>query len=181
MKFFEQKIKGVFLIEPEPFEDKRGLLRRHFCQNEFKKHNLFTEICQTNISENHKAYTLRGFHYQLAPKGEDKILSCARGSIYDIVVDLRPDSTTHLQWQSYELSASNRLSLYVPKGCANAWMTLEDDTWIFYYHSEFFSPGFESGIRYNDPFFNFKWPKEPSVISDKDNSYPYFKIHGNHL
>lgn len=181
MKFLEQKIEGVFLIEPEPFEDKRGLLRRHFCQNEFKKHNLFTEICQTNISENNKAYTLRGFHYQLAPKGEDKVLSCSRGALYDILVDLRPESSTYLQWESYEISASNRLSLYVPKGCANAWMTLEDDTWVFYYHSEFYSPGHESGIRYDDQFFNFKWPKAPSVISDKDNSYPDFSALGKTL
>lgn len=175
MKFYEQKIKGVFLIEPEPFKDNRGALRRHFCQNEFKKNNLATDVCQTNISENTKAYTLRGFHYQKAPKEENKTLSCIRGAIYDIVVDIRPQSKTYLQWQSFELSAANGLGLYVPQGCANAWMTLHDDTWIFYYHSEFFSPGFESGIRYNDPFFNFTWPHKPSVISDKDSAYPDFK------
>ncbi len=181
MKFNEQKIKGVFLIEPEPFADERGLLRRDFCQKEFENHGLFTKIRQTNISENDKAHTLRGFHYQLEPKGEDKIISCSKGAIYDIVVDIRPESPTYLQWQNFELTSTNRLSLYVPKGCANAWITLEDHTWIFYYHSEFFSPGHESGIRYNDPFFDFKWPQKPSVISDKDNSYPDFKAPGKDI
>jgi dTDP-4-dehydrorhamnose 3,5-epimerase len=175
MKFYKQNINGVFIIKPEPFEDHRGLFRRHFCQNEFKAHSLFTEIQQTNISENHKAFTLRGFHFQHPPKYESKVISCLTGSLFDIVVDLRPDSPTYLQWQQFELSADSRASIYVPEGCANAWMTLADNTCVLYYHSEFFSPGYEGGIRYDDPLFKFKWPREPAVISDKDKSYPNFK------
>lgn len=178
MKFEEQKIQGVYLIKPEPFSDHRGMLRRHFCQKEFKAQGLFSEVRQTNISENHKAFTLRGFHYQLKPQSEAKVINCLKGSIYDIVVDIRPESPTYLQWQDFEISAESRTSIYLPEGCANAWMTLQDDTWIFYYHSEFFSPGFEGGIRYNDPLFQFRWPREPVVISDKDRNYPDFKPFG---
>lgn len=176
MKFSSQSIEGVKIIYPEIFEDKRGVFRRHFCQNEFKANGLFTEICQTNISENFKAFTLRGFHFQKKPKDEAKVLSCLTGSIFNIVLDLRPDSPTFTKWESFELKASARMSLHVPEGCANAWMTLEDNTTLIYYHSEFFSPGFEGGIRYNDPYFNFNWPRKPEVISDKDLSYPDFKI-----
>ena len=168
MKFTEQKIAGVYLIEPEPHEDERGMLRRHFCQREFKDNNLMTDIKQTNVSENRKKHTLRGFHFQLPPHGENKIISCIKGNIYDIVVDLRKESRTYLEWQSFELTEENRLSIYLPIGCANAYLTLQDNTWIFYYHSEFYAPGYEGGIRFNDPFFKFYWPAEPKVISDKD-------------
>jgi dTDP-4-dehydrorhamnose 3,5-epimerase len=181
MKFYEQNLPGVYLIEAEPFADNRGVFHRNFCPAEYEKRGLFTQIRQTNLSENYKAYTLRGFHFQHPPKQEAKILNCVKGAIYDIVVDLRPDSPTYLKWQSFELSAESRTNLYVPQGCANAWMTLKDDSWIFYYHSEFYSPGFEGGIRYNDPFFNFKWPRQPEVISEKDHKYSDFKPQQNHL
>ncbi len=118
---------------------------------------------------------MRGFHYQLAPFGENKILSCIKGAIHDVVLDMRRQSNTYLQWEFFELTEQNRLSLYVPEGCANAYLTLEDDTWIFYYHSEFYAPDAEAGIRYNDSFFKFDWPVEPLVISEKDNSLPDFK------
>ena len=137
MKFTEQKIEGVYLIEPEPYEDERGMLRRHFCQREFKDNNLMTDIKQTNVSENWKNHTLRGFHFQLPPHGENKIISCIKGNIYDIVVDLRKESKTYLKWQPFELTEDNRLSISLPIGCANAYLTLQDNTWIFYYHSEF--------------------------------------------
>jgi len=174
MKFFEQKTPKVYLIEPEPFVDKRGLLRRHFCQREFAEHDIFIDIKQCNVSENRHRHTLRGFHYQRPPYSEGKMLSCFKGSIYDIVVDLRPESPTYLRWIAVELTEENRLSLYVPPGCANAYLTLDDDTWILYYHSEFYSPGAESGIRYDDLFFQFKWPADPVIISEKDQSYPAF-------
>ncbi len=174
MKFSEQKLEEVYLIEPEPYEDERGMLRRHFCQHEFAEYGLMTEIKQTNVSENRKKHTLRGFHFQSPPHGENKVISCIKGSIYDIVVDLRKKSKTHLQWQSFELTEENRLSLYVPIGCANAYLSLQDNTWILYYHSEFYTPGAENGIRYNDLFFKFKWPAEPKVISDKDLNLPDF-------
>jgi len=168
MKFSRQKIGGVYLIEPEPHEDKRGMLRRHFCQREFQDNKLMNNIRQTNVSENREKYTLRGFHYQLPPNGENKVVSCIKGSIYDIVVDLRKRSETYLQWESFDLTEENRLSIYVPIGCANAYLTLKDNTWILYYHSEFYTPEEENSIRYNDSLFKFKWPAEPKIISDKD-------------
>jgi len=174
MKFIKKNLSGLFIIKPEPYSDKRGLLRRHFCQQEFGEQGIMTDVKQCNISENRLSHTLRGFHYQHPPYGEDKILSCFKGAIYDVVVDLRRHSKTYLKWESFELTEQNRLSLYVPKGCANAYLTLQDNTWIFYYHSEFYTLGAEAAIRYNDPFFKFDWPAEPIVISDKDKCHPDF-------
>ena len=174
MKFSEKILKGVYLIEPEPHVDERGMLRRHFCQHEFADYGLMTEIKQTNVSENRKKHTLRGFHFQLPPHGESKVVSCVKGSIYDIVVDLRKESKTYLQWQSFKITEENRLSLYVPVGCANAYLTLQNNTWILYYHSEIYAPGDEDGLRYNDPFFRFRWPAEPKIISDKDLNHSDF-------
>ena len=172
MKFYEQEIKGVWLIEAEPVIDARGSFRRHFCQKEYKKYGLRTEIVQTNISENPKKHTLRGFHYQVKPFGENKTLTCLRGSLYGVIVDLRSDSATFLKWISVELSVGDNLSLYVPAGCANAFLTLEDSTIILYYMSEFFAPESYRGFRYNDSNFSIKWPSEPKVISSKDQNFP---------
>jgi len=120
MKFYEQKIKGVWLLEPEPFKDDRGALSRQYCMREFKEHNIETRICQTNLSQNFHKHTLRGFHYQIKPYGEHKTLFCLNGAIYDVVVDLRPESATFLDWISIELSSTNQLGLHLPAGCANA-------------------------------------------------------------
>lgn len=174
MKFNEQKIKGVFLIEPEPFIDERGLFRRHFCQKEFKKHNIKSNVLQANVSENKYQYTLRGFHYQKYPYGEGKTISCFKGAFYDIAIDLRPKSPTYLQWISVTIDENNRYSLHIPPGCANAFLTLNNNTVIQYYCSQFYTPKAEQGIRYNDPLFNFIWPHNPLVISDKDKSHPDF-------
>ncbi|MBI5570805.1 MAG: dTDP-4-dehydrorhamnose 3,5-epimerase family protein [Desulfomonile tiedjei] len=174
MKFREQKIGGVWLIEAEPLADDRGAFRRHFCHQEFKQRGIESQILQTNISENYRKYTLRGFHYQVKPHEESKTLSCIRGAIYNIVVDLRPGSSTFLQWIPFELKADDELSLHVPAGCANAYLTLEDSTTILYYMSEAYSAGAYRGFRYNDPLFGFQWPAEPAVISEKDRSYPDF-------
>ncbi len=176
MKFFEQKIAGVFLIEPQPFADERGVFRRHFCKKEFAAHNIAVDVCQSNVSENKLRHTLRGFHYQLAPYGEGKTLSCLVGSIYDVVVDIRPQSPTYLAWLSFNLTAENRTSLHVPPGCANAFLTLQDNCLIHYYCSQFYAPDAERGIRYNDPAFKFQWPFEPAVISDKDKSHPDYVV-----
>jgi len=174
MIFTEQHIEGVFIITPEPFSDKRGLLRRHFCQREYSKVGVMSEVKQCNVSENINQYTLRGFHYQMKPFGEDKTISCMNGAIYDVVIDLRKESKTYLNWESFNLTKENRLNLFVPRGCANAYLTLKDNTWIFYYHSEFYTPGAEGGIRYNDPFFNINWPVEPQIISDRDLHHSNF-------
>lgn len=175
MKFIEQNLRGVFLIQPAPFEDERGIFRRHFCSREFAEHGIAHEVKQANVSENRHAHTLRGFHYQLAPHGEGKTLSCLKGAIYDVVVDLREDSPTYMQWVSVELDETNRFSLHVPPGCANAFLTLKDGSLIQYYCSEAYAPSAERGIRYNDPAFSFKWPASPAAISDKDLKHPDFK------
>jgi dTDP-4-dehydrorhamnose 3,5-epimerase len=176
MIFNEQRIKGVFIIEAEPFVDERGAFRRHFCRDEFSNHGLNNHVAQANISENFNAFTLRGFHYQLPPYQEAKTLSCLSGKIYDIVVDLRPESPTFMEWISVELSRENRKSLHIAPGCANAFITLEDYTVLHYYHSEKYTPGYESGIRYNDPAFNFEWPAEPRFMSEKDKNHPDYKL-----
>lgn len=174
MKFTELGLKGVWLIEPEVFADDRGVFRRHFCAEEYAAHGLAPAAVQGNISENTHVGTLRGFHYQAGRFAEAKTLSCLTGAIYDIVVDLRPDSPTWKQWVSVEISAKDRRSLHVPAGCANAWLTTEPNTIIHYYMSEMYAPQSYRGFRYNDPAFGFKWPFEPRVISEKDRTFADF-------
>ena len=178
MRFLEQKLPGVFILEPEPFSDHRGIFRRHFCQKEFDAHGITSRVVQCNVSENKFKHTLRGFHHQLPPHGEGKTLSCLAGNIYDIVLDLRPESATFLQWQAFELDQDNRRSIHIPPGCANAFLTMKDNSLVHYYCSEFYYGPAEMGIRYNDPFFRFIWPVEPAVISDKDRNYPDFVPQG---
>jgi dTDP-4-dehydrorhamnose 3,5-epimerase len=175
MIFKELEIKGVYLITPEPYSDNRGVFRRHFCGEEFSRVGLPQQVLQANISENNLAYTLRGFHYQKNPFSEAKTLSCLRGNIYDIVVDLRTESTTYMKWISINLNSENRKSIHIPQGCANAFLTLEEKCIIHYYCSQRYNSEFEKGIRYNDPAFNFKWPKNPAVISEKDLNFPDFE------
>ncbi|MCX5712319.1 MAG: dTDP-4-dehydrorhamnose 3,5-epimerase family protein [Candidatus Omnitrophica bacterium] len=174
MKLHNQRIEGVRIIEAEPFKDDRGMFFRHFCKNEYEENGLNGEIVQTNISKNIKKYTLRGMHYQAEPLEECKTMFCLSGSIYDVIVDLRPDSDTFMQWISIELDSKEPKSIYLPAGCANGYLTLEDNTSILYYMSEFYSPKAYRGFRYNDPAFKIRWPQEPLVISDKDNVYPDF-------
>jgi dTDP-4-dehydrorhamnose 3,5-epimerase len=171
MKFYEQEFKGVWLIESEPVIDSRGLFHRHFCQREFDKAGIHTKIVQTNISENPKPLTLRGFHYQTKPSEEEKIITCLQGALFYVVVDLRPNSNTFLKWMSVELTDKDNFSIYIPFGCANAYLTMKASTTILYYMSEFYSPGSYRGFRYNDPLFSVNWPSEPVFISEKDNSF----------
>ncbi len=168
MEFLEQKIKGLYLIKPLPFKDKRGMLRRAFCKKEFKESKLSFDIKQINISENKKIYTLRGMHMQTKPFEESKVISCINGEIYNVVIDLRKNSKTKNKWQSFNLSEVNRISLLVPKGCANGYLTLKNNTRVLYFHSEYYAPGYEQNINYNDPYFKVKWPYSPKVISNKD-------------
>lgn len=174
MKYLPQKINGVFLIIPEPFSDHRGVFRRHFCEQELKENKITFKVRQSNVSENFKKGTLRGFHFQKNPYSEDKLLSCLKGEVYDIVVDLRLRSKTYKKWISFKLSEKNRYSLLIPKGCANAFLTLKDNTVVHYYCSQKYNPVFENGIRYNDPDFAFVWPKKIRVISKKDNNLKNF-------
>ena len=175
MRFKKQKIKGVFLIQPEPFIDERGIFRRNFCKKEFSKNKLIYHIEQCNISENKYKHTLRGFHYQTGKYGEGKTFTCIRGKIFDIVVDLRKFSRTYKKWISFEISDLNRNSIHIPPGCANAFLTLEKDTVVHYYCSNSYSPQHEKGIKYNDKDFKFKWPVKPKIISQKDRNHDDFK------
>lgn len=174
MKFTELTLRGAWLIEPAVFADERGVFRRHFCADEFAAHGLAPTVAQGNVSENPHQGTLRGFHYQTGRFAEAKTISCLSGALFDIVVDLRPESPTFLQWVSAEISAADRRSIHVPAGCANAWLTTEPNTVVHYYMSEAYAPDSYRGFRYNDPTFGFRWPSEPALISDKDLAFPDF-------
>ena len=171
MKFIKQKIKNLFLIKPSPFKDERGIFRRNFCSQFLKKNKLNGIITPANISENFKKFTLRGFHYQKHPYGEDKTLCCIKGEIYNVTIDLRKNSKTYKQWKGFYLNDKNRNLVHVPKGCANAFLTLKDDTIIHYYCSQKYKPEAEKGIRYNDNELKINWPKKPKIISEKDMSH----------
>lgn len=173
MKFKELDVAGAWLIEPELVSDERGSFRRHFCSEEFAAHGIETRVMQGNVSENPHLHTLRGFHYQLAPHAEGKTISCFSGALYDIIVDLRPDSKSFLQWVAVTLDAKDRSSLYIPPGCANAYLTVAPDTVVHYYMSELYTPGSYRGFCYNDPSFDFEWPAKPLVISDRDRNLPH--------
>ena len=173
MQVLKTNFDKLFIIKKKLIKDKRGLFYRDFCEDQLKK--LKFKIKQTNISFNHKSYTLRGFHYQKYPYGEDKIITCLSGEIINVSIDLRKNSKTYLKIFSIKINSKNKISLLVPKGFANAYLTLKKNTKILYYMSQFYKPSFANGIRYDDPFFDFKWPKKPKVISNKDLSFKNFK------
>lgn len=180
MKFTETPLKGAYIVELEKRGDDRGFFARFFCEREFQQHGLCSRFVQINTSFSRVKGTLRGMHYQLAPKAEDKIFRCLRGAIFDAIIDLRPDSPTFLKHFTIELTAENRTMLYVPKGFAHGFITLEPDTEILYPVTEFYAPDCERVIRYNDPKFGIHWPVEPAVISDKDRTQADFNP-GTHL
>lgn len=175
MNFEPQKIDGLVLIHPELFRDERGVFRRHFCAKEFEAAGFPFPVVQANLSENLKRLTLRGFHYQKAPSEEGKIVTCLSGAIFNVCIDLRSDSKTYLSWQGIELDSESRSSIMIPAGCANAFMTLQNNTVIHYYMSDYYNPDTYSGFRYNDPFFSVEWPHQPLIVSEKDTSFPYFR------
>ena len=175
MIFTETGLKGAYVIKPERLEDERGFFARTFCRKEFEKQGLNPRIVQCNVSFNKKKGTLRGMHYQVAPYKEAKIVCCFRGAVYDVIVDLRPDSSTYCQWFGIELRAENYEMLYVPEDFAHGFQTLEDDTVVFYQMSEYYHPECAAGKRWNDPAFGIKWPLSGSVISEKDNNHADFK------
>ena len=168
MIFTETKLKGAFTIDIERREDSRGFFARGFCQNEFKAHGLKPVIAQANIAFNHKQGTLRGMHFQFPPAPETKLVRCTRGAILDIIVDLRPGSPTYLQHIAVELSEDNYRALYVPERFAHGYQALRDKTETSYQVGEFYTPGTEGGLLYNDPRLGLAWPLPVSVISDKD-------------
>ena len=175
MIFNETKLKGAYIIEVEPFEDERGSFARTFCREEFQTHGLNSFVAQCNISHNRKKGTLRGMHYQIAPHAETKLVTCLAGSIYDVIIDLRPDSITYCHWLAVELSARRRRSLlYIPEGFAHGFQTLEDDTEVFYQMSHPYVSKAARGLRWDDPAFAIDWPDGPRTLSDRDKNYPDF-------
>ncbi len=176
MIFTETKLKGAFVIEIKKLEDDRGFFGRSWCANEMKEHGLSSNICQSNTSFSAKKGTLRGMHYQISPYQESKLIRCTRGSILDVIIDLRPDSPTFKQWIGEKLTQDNYKMLYVPEDFAHGFITLEDNCEVTYLVTQFYTPGAERGIRWNDPLFNINWPFEPIVISEKDSNHPNYSL-----
>ncbi len=175
MIFTETKLKGAYTIEIEKLTDERGFFARSWCQREFEKNGLNPRLVQCDISYNRKSGTLRGMHYQVAPFAEAKLVRCTRGAIYDVIIDLRPESETFANWFAVELTDENRRMLYVPEGFAHGFQTLADDTEVFYQMCEFYAPAHARGVRWNDARFGIDWLEQPRVISEKDRALPDFQ------
>jgi dTDP-4-dehydrorhamnose 3,5-epimerase len=176
MIFTETKLDGAYVIEIQKLEDARGFFARAWCKNEFEMHGLISHLMQTNISFSKKKGTLRGMHYQIVPIQESKLVRCTKGAIYDVIIDLRPNSSTYKQWLGIELTAENYKMLYVPEDFAHGFQTLENNTEVVYQVSQFYSPQSERGVRYNDPTFGIKWPVDVRVITDKDNNWADYTV-----
>jgi dTDP-4-dehydrorhamnose 3,5-epimerase len=172
VKFQESPLAGAYTIEMDRLEDERGFFARSHSAEEFAARGLPAAMPQSSVSFNARRGTLRGLHYQAEPHAEDKLVRCTAGAIYDVIVDLRPDSPTARRWFGVELSAANHRSLFVPKGLAHGFMTLRDDTEVLYMISVPYAPGFERGLRWNDPAIGISWPTAPSVVSARDAAYP---------
>jgi dTDP-4-dehydrorhamnose 3,5-epimerase len=174
VKFQSTPIAGLFLIDIEPVEDERGFFARTFCADEFMRHGLEPCVAQSSISFNPRKGTLRGMHYQREPHSEVKLVRCTRGSVQDVVVDLRAESPTFRQWFGVELTAFNRRMLYIPHGLAHGYLTLEDETEFSYQMSTPYHRESAAGVRWDDPAFGIEWPIEPAVIAERDRRYPDF-------
>ena len=172
MIFTETKLKGAFIIDIEPRADERGFFTRAFCQREFAEHGLNPVIAQANIGFNARRGTIRGMHFQFPPAAEAKLVRASRGAVLDIIVDLRPESPTYLQHVAVELSADNHRGIYIPERFAHGYQALEDNTEITYQAGEFYTPGAESGLRFDDPRLGLRWPLPVAVISAKDLAWP---------
>lgn len=172
MVFTETKLSGAFIIELERREDDRGFFARAFCQNEFSDHGLKPVIAQANIGFNKQRGCLRGMHFQYPPAAETKVVRCTRGAVLDIIVDLRPESPTYLQHVSVELTADNHRAIYIPERFAHGYQTLADETETSYQVGEFYTPGAEGGLRFDDPALGLTWPLPVSEISEKDAAWP---------
>lgn len=175
MLFTPTDVRDAYIIDLEPIEDARGFFARAWDEIELAEHGLETRIAQCNVSFNRRAGTVRGLHFQRAPADEVKLIRCTSGALCDVIVDLRPESSTFTRWAGFELTAQNKRMLYVPRGFAHGFQTLVDGTEAFYMASEFYTPSAEGGVRWNDPAFGIEWPLEPTEISDKDASWPDFE------
>lgn len=174
MRFVETPLRGAYLIEIEPVTDPRGFFARTWCAEEFAAHGLNAALSQCNISVSHQRATLRGMHYQSAPHEEAKLVRCTRGAIYDVIIDLRPQSATFRHWFSATLTAESHRMLYVPEGFAHGLLTLEDETEVFYQMSVPYAGASARGVRWNDPTFGIEWPEAPQTMSEKDRDWPDF-------
>lgn len=175
MIFTETELPGAFVVDLERREDDRGFFARSWCANEFTDHGLNPRLVQANLSFNDRKGTLRGMHFQREPAAEAKLIRCTRGSIFDAIIDLRPESPTFKRWIGVELTAENRTALYVPEGFAHGYQTLEPDTETFYLVSEYYTPDAEGGVRWDDPAFGIEWPDPANAfLSEKDASWPDF-------
>lgn len=175
MIFQEGKVAGAFQIRLDPRADERGFFARSWCQREFDQQGLNPNLVQCNISYNPRKHTMRGMHYQAEPFAEAKVVRCVAGSIYDVVIDLRPESPTFREWMGVTLTAANRYMLYIPEGCAHGFLTLEDQTEVLYQMSEFYQAESARGVRWDDPAFGIKWPAMPELMSERDRTYPDFQ------
>jgi dTDP-4-dehydrorhamnose 3,5-epimerase len=179
MIFKESKLAGAFEIHIEPRADERGFFARSWCQHEFEEHGLNPDLVQCNISYNPRKGTMRGMHYQADPHAEAKLVRCIKGAVYDVVIDLRPQSPTFMEWIGVRLTAEDRNMIYVPEGCAHGFLTLEDESEVFYQMSAFYHADSAGGVRWNDPAFNIVWPAEPVLISERDRTYAAFASYAN--
>jgi len=171
MIFKETDIQGAYLIELEKIGDERGFLARTWCSNEFDSQGLVTAVAQCSIGFNAERGTLRGLHYSVAPHEEVRLIRCTKGAIYDVIVDLRRDSPTHLRWVGFELTEDNRRTLYVPAGCAHGYQTLADNAEVYYQMDELYVPECARGARFDDPAFGIEWPLAVTAISERDRSW----------
>ncbi len=174
MIFTETSIPGAYVIELEPRGDERGFFARVYCEREFTEQGLSTNFVQVNNSLSAVKGTLRGMHYQLAPSAETKLVRCIRGALWDVVLDLRPDSGTFGKWYGAELTADNRKMMYVPKGCAHGFITVTENSEVLYFVDAFYAPQLERGVRWDDPRFGIEWPTAPHLISERDQQHPNF-------
>ena len=172
MRFVPLEIAGAFLVEQQPGADERGSFARSFCAAEFAAHGLDPRVAQCNLSHNTRRGTLRGLHYQAAPHEEAKLVSCLRGALHDVIVDLREASPARRRWVAVPLAADDGRALYVPPGCAHGFFTLADDTLVLYQMSTPYVLGAARGVRWDDPALDIAWPERPAVISPKDAAYP---------
>jgi dTDP-4-dehydrorhamnose 3,5-epimerase len=172
MIFSETKISGVYVIDVERRRDGRGFFARTWCERELQENGLTNSVVQENVAFSHKQGCVRGMHFQLFPHEEVKIVRCTMGAVYDVAIDLRPDSPTHKKWMAVELTADNHRMVYIPEGCAHGYQTLVDNSEICYQTSRFYAPDVARGVRYNDPAFSVDWPLPVQVISEADSSWP---------
>lgn len=175
MQFQECDVSDAWLIEPTPHLDERGRFMRAWCSQEIADHFIDFHPVQGNMAYSIKQGTLRGLHYQIAPSPEAKLVRCTRGSVFDLVADLRPDSPTYLKWFGTELSAENGRMLFIPEGCAHGCLSLEDNTEIFYLTSAFYAPDYARGARFDDPALNIHWPVNVAVVSEQDRNWPFIE------